>query len=192
MSKPSWGIVILIASICGVIGGGLGFFIGVATSEFAKDLVAEINVSEEDAEIGNPRSFDGTMFGFEYPSNWTIDEDLAYDLDYYIAVTSPGGSYVVLDGDGFATDTEAVLQAEIAGWGDYVAGAQSSFFGTYGSYEGSGISMTFRSSGMAATFRIFCYSEGEISVTITEYVYEMDRDMIQPGFDLIERTMNLK
>ena len=192
MSNPTWGIAILIASACCVVGGGLGFFIGVATSDFAQDFVGGHDLIEEDADIGNPRTFDGTAYEFQYPSNWRIDDDLAYDLDYYISVDSPGGSYIILELEDVASDTEEVLQAEIAEWGDYVAGSQSSFFGSYGSYEGSGISITFRSSGIAETYRIFCYSEGEITVTITEYLYEMDREMVQPGFDLIERTLIFK
>ena len=192
MSRPHWGIVALIAAVCAFGGGVVGFVIGVAGSKFVEDIAGEFNPTEEDAEIGNPQSFDGIAYGFQYPSNWSIDEDLSYDLEHYISVDSPGGSYIVVEFEEYASDTEEVLQAEIAELGDYVAGAQYTFFGSYGSYEGSGVSITVRSSGFGETYRIFCYSEGEMTVTITEYVFEMDRKMVQPGFELIERTMVLK
>ena len=193
MARPNWGIVALIAAVCAFAGGVLGFIIGVATSEFGKELVGTIDVVEEDADVENPTSVDRAWFGFQYPGNWSLDEETSYyDPDHYISIDSPGGAYIVVEVDDLATDSDVKLQAELAEWQEYLSNPQNTFFDSYGSYRGSGVSISDRSFAGGEQYRIFCYSDGERTVTISEYYWEPDRALVEPGFKLIERTMELK
>ena len=75
---------------------------------------------------------------------------------------------------------------------DLLINPEVSYFVSYGSFSGKGVKVSDSLMGLGETYRTFCYSEGEQTVVITEYWWEMDREMIEPGFDLIERTLKLR
>jgi hypothetical protein len=65
-------------------------------------------------------------------------------------------------------------------------------FKSFGALQGEGCTIKGRDFGNAVSIRIFSCAKGESTLIITEYVYDMDRKLVQPGLDLIERTFVLK
>lgn len=193
MSRPNWGIVALIAAVCAFGGGVLGFIIGVATSEFGKEMFSGFDMAEEDADVRNPASVDRAAFEFQYPGNWVPDPETPYyDIDHYVYIETPGGSYVAVTFEEFNSDPQETLVEQLVTWEDYLKNSETVYFDTYGSFQGQGVYKKGRTIGASVSCRIFCYSEGEKTLVVTEFAYETDRDMLQPGFDLIERTLKLK
>jgi hypothetical protein len=182
------------------VGGVIGFIVGVATSEAGRELLTSMNMVEEKADVGRPKTVSQAGFEFQHPGNWEMDMTNAdHDLGHYFYLSSPGGSFIevtyeendvaMADGpDGVATNLESKLEQ----YESYINAAEHTDFKTYGSLTGEGRTLKGREFGNKVSVRVFSCARGESTLVIAEYVYEMDRKLLQPGLDLIERTFVMK
>lgn len=139
MKGPGWGIVILFSAICLIVGGTLGFFIGVATSEFGQMAWDEASMVEKEADVGNPTSLARAPYSLQYPGNWSIDiERSDYDPDRFFYIDTPGGSYVEITIEDYGTEPSESLDEKISWYEDYFSNPEFSNFDQYGSFTGTG------------------------------------------------------
>jgi hypothetical protein len=197
MSK---GLAILFIGVALCVGGFVGFVLGIATSEAGKELLSGMNYEEEPADIQNAVTLDQPGYRLQHPGNWTFDlSNPDHDPAHYFFLDTPGGSYFELSFEEDGADPEAdydVAQENL----DYLVSRFESVlksptrmpFQKFGKFQGRGLEMTGRSFGNKVTVRLFSMVDGTKTLTISQFVYEMDREHLQPGLDLIERTLELK
>jgi hypothetical protein len=182
------------------VGGFIGFIVGVAASEAGRELLTSMNMVEEKADVGRPKTVSQAGFEFQHPGNWEMDMTNAdHDLGHYFYLSTPGGSFIEVTFEendvAMAEGPDGVtanLDSKIDQYESYINAAEHTDFKTYGNLTGEGSAINGREFGNKITVRAFSCAKGESTLIIAEYVYEMDRRLLQPGLDLIERTFVLK
>jgi hypothetical protein len=182
------------------VGGTIGFIVGVATSEAGRELLSSMNMMEEAADLSKPVTVSQQGFEFQHPANWVIDESAeGEDPAHYFFLTTPGGSHIEVTYEendvAISGDYDGVLanlESKVEQYQDFLNGSESVDFKSFGSLQGEGCTIKGRDFGNAVSVRVFSCAKGESTLIIAEYVYEMDRKLLQPGLDLVERTFVMK
>jgi hypothetical protein len=196
----SKGIVALIAVAAFMVGGVVGCVTGVAVSEAGRELLSGATLVEREADVRNPVTITQPGFTLQHPGNWEYDLTNAnHDPEHYFYIDTPGGSYIEVSFEEKGTDpnveydvAQENLDLKLSQYEDYVSSPTTVPFDTYGKFKGKGVILTGRYLGSRITMRAFSYVEGEKTLVVFEHTYDMDRNLVKPGMDLIERSLTLK
>ena len=187
--------IALIAAGCLLLGGVVGFGMGVLAVEKGRSFVVSLFQSEQKATVASPITVDRPAFRFQYAGNWKIDVgDKDYDPDHSFSLDSPGQSFVMIQvADGLLdpkhlVETHASLQTE-----KIVKQATRTPFTRWGAFTGEGVLLKGKQLGLlAGTVRIFSFQDREHTYTVVESTYDEDRANVGPGFELVERSFQVK
>ena len=184
---PLW-MCLIIAFLVGVV----GFFSGFATGGNHGGFFADLFATESRAKIKNPKRIDRLGYSVDYPSNWTIDRsDPEFDLDHYLMLESPGGSYVWFMFSG-AEDPEEAAATQVESYSEGMRAMKVDDFSEYGNLEGIGKRVSGRYFAFRVEVNIFCALQGETAVTIIEFAYLEDLPLAKPGFELVRDSFLMK
>ncbi len=185
--------VIATAIVAGSVGFGAGFLSGVFSTDFGKEMFEAVVAFEEPAEVSKTINHDQNRFTFRYPGNWKIDDKSEhFDPEYCFSIDSPGGNYLSFE---FA-NVELSESDKINDWKDFFdkllnIRSEESFV-QWGSYQGTGLKIFATYLGEPVQVRLFCYSGDDCCFTVSEYFDSIDSSNVQPGFQLIENSFELK
>lgn len=192
MSKKAiWVFALLIGTGAG---GLVGFILGAATSDFGRSLIEDSLATEKLAVTDYSQTISRKHFVAKFPANWVEDTEMEYyEPEHYFLVNSPGGNWIQLEVLDYATDpavnvqeyerTEVIALKEVT----------KTTFTRWGQYTGKGIELKGKRGGFyPVRVRIFSYSSKAKSFTIFEHHSDEDEELIKPGFDLVEKTFQLK
>lgn len=193
MYETSTGKQALIVIVSLLIGGVVGFFLGVASTELGEEFLEGMVATEQPADTGSPQTHDRDRFTLQYPSNWKIDtEDEDYDPDQMFFIESPGAAFVLFVIMDWESDIEENIQEQVDAFSKFLGSPEKSEFRTWGEFSGLGAKMTGRVLGIETTVKVFSYSEDEASFIIVMQYPEEDLSYLSAGFDLIENSFSLK
>jgi len=184
-----------VAIACLLIGGVIGFFIGVSSVHEARGVLTGMFHAEQKAGTETPVVLERTSFRLQTPGNWKVDTtDPDYDADHMFSIDSPGQSFAmfqVLEG---AVDPKAIVEKQVdAQTSRVVKEATQTPFDKWGRYAGEGVLLKGKLLGtVPGEIRIFAFREGSQTFSIVETTYDEDRSSVQPGFELIERSFEVK
>ncbi len=187
--------LILLGTLFGLgLGGTVGFFLGVYSTEIGKELLEDILTSEEPADVSRPQTISRKTFKMQYPGNWKLDtkgED--YDPDHLVQVRSPGSSFMMIILYDSSTDPKDNLEGQIETFVPSLFKDPKRIpFKKWGRYSGEGVDLKGKvvlgipQGGV----RLFSHSSKSISFVVVEY-YDDDIAYVRPGFRLIESTFKL-
>lgn len=167
---------------------------------FAIVIGVSFSGCEKAAEVAKPLSYEKEGVSFQFPSNWTVTEDVTEDDFRYIFVESPGDSififHIYVEGD------EMDLR-EYAEWfsGEMKAAfwpmtpGESTFTPTEretgnGRLEGllEDLPVTFLGERVGQKHEYVRFEAGEKVVYLIASAPAEDLGLVAPGFDLIFRT----
>jgi hypothetical protein len=183
MNRPAGGMRTLLVALGMLVVGCASFVEGLAETE-------------ERADVRSTRPIVRERFHLEYPGNWTIDEtDEDYDPDHLFSIDSPGScsiSVIVFDA---AISAKTSLDAQVEAFVPrLVKHPVQTPFARWGAYDGEGVTLAGKLLGvMPGRIRIFAHESQreDLTLTIVEFCYDEDLPLVQPGFELIERTFAL-
>jgi hypothetical protein len=189
----SWsgGTVVLIA--LGAFGLGVGT--GILAVKSGREFVASLFESEKKADVARPKTVDRPLFRFDYPGNWTIDTaDEDYDPDHSFSVESPGESLAMFQIAEAELDPKETLEIHAQLQSDkLLKGAARTAFTAWGKHTGEGVLLRGKMLGIVpGSVRIFCFQAGGQTIVVIESTYDEDRANVLPGFELIERSFEIK
>jgi hypothetical protein len=179
---------------CGV-GGVAGFGAGVASVKAAREWFASAFEDEQAAEVAAPKTLERPGFELRYPQNWHVDTASAnYDPDHMFSIDSPGQSFVMFVVATGALDPQTAIDAHVSQQTAKVMhDATRAPFEKWGAYSGAGVLLTGKKLGLApGTIRVFAARVDDRTFTVIESTTDDDRDKVEPGFALIERTFHMK
>ena len=187
--------VVLIAAGCLLLGGAVGFGMGVLAVDKGRAFVVSLFQSEQKATVASPITVDRPAFRFQYAGNWKVDVgDKDYAPDHSFSLDSPGQSFVMIQvADGLLdpknlVETHASLQTE-----KLIKQATRTPFTRWGAFTGEGVLLKGKQLGLlAGTVRIFSFQDREHTYTVVESTYDEDRANVGPGFELVERSFRVK
>ncbi|MEM9411458.1 MAG: hypothetical protein AAGA30_10110, partial [Planctomycetota bacterium] len=137
--KQTIAALIVTATICLGIGFLAGFFTGVYTTELGKTFLEGMVAVEQPAEVSEPKKLVQDRYLFDYPSNWTLDEDAEFfDLDSYFSIDTPGGSYIEFDIMPAEVSTQDQVNDSVEYFERLFAVEKKIEFKRWGDYEGTG------------------------------------------------------
>lgn len=190
-------VVALTSLVMFPCGLGIGFFLGISSTELGKEIFNEIGVvpgefanEEEPADVANPQDLEGKLYRLKYPRNWTLDENYSRENEYYLSVDSPGGSYAIFTIYDCKTDTQKnVDNAESHGY-EFTSPVRESFE-TWGKFSGKGVVIKDKWSRNTTEIRIFSHSTDTSGFMVVEYRYSSPMQRVEPGFELIADSFEL-
>ena len=173
-----------LAALGVLVGGCAGFLEGLAETE-------------QPADVRSPQRIERARFRLAYPGNWSVDEaDEDYDPDHLFSIDSPGSCHVSVllfeSALGAKPSVAAQRQAFVP---RLVRDPKETPFTRWGAYEGDGVALAGRILGLyPGSIRIFAHESAreDLTFTIVEFCYDEDLPAVRPGFELIERSFELK
>jgi len=188
-------VIGLVAFILGIGLGGIGgFFVGAASTDFGGELLKSAFSSEKAADVANPKSISRTHFTLQFPGNWK--EDPSFDVggdQHFFLLKSEAGSYASFQVQNEASNTQDVVEENVALESEGLSQITKTPFSKWGQYQGTGVEIKGRALGYySSRVRIFSYSSNNKSFLVIEQHYNEDSALTTPGFQLIERTFKLK
>ncbi len=153
--------------------------------------------AEQEADLRAPKPLVRERFQLQYPRNWSIDEaDADYDPDHLFSIDSPGSCHVSVIVFDAVLEPKGSVEAQVAAVVPrIVRNPVETPFTRWGAHEGEGMTLAGRILGIfEGTIRIFAHaSEPEnLTFTIVEFCFAEDLPLVRPGFELIERTFELR
>jgi hypothetical protein len=183
-------LFIAIALIVGIV---MGFALGVMTSKAGKQLLDDLLAIESRAEVDRPQSLERPRFRVEYPGNWKIDsDDEDYDPDGLISIDSPGSSYVQLTFSQDEGDLDSILEIYLDQFRELMSEEKEEALFRYAGMEGKGVTLRGKVMGYQERIRIFALHSQGITVTVAELAPISDLKLVQPGLNLIEKSLRIK
>ena len=186
-----WTAGIVLAGLALIL---IAFIVGIFATDAGQTFLADAFPAEEVADISNPLSITHNKYSLKYPSNWTLDSSsLDYDPDSYFSIDSSGKSaYVEVFFDDYYMDpNEWIRDIKNLYVPDVIQNPVEIPFSRWGTYRGSGIELKGKTMFLDATLRIFVYTSDNINFGITEWFYDEDTHLLQPGFNLIRSAFVL-
>lgn len=178
-----------------LVGIPAGFFSGVASTQFAQDLLKNTFSEEQPANVSETKTYNSKTVSFQYPGNWSLEtKNPSYNPDYYIILKTPGGAWAAFNVVEGKADVKALVKDHADAYQHTIVG-QSTFrpVTQWGSYSGYGMELK----GMVmrqnpGLFLIFSHAGDARTFTVSHVIIDKHAGMVQPGFDLIRRTFRLK
>lgn len=176
------------------VGGNVtGCFIGVGSTKFGQEFLERMMATEKPADVRQPRKLMRPGFVLRYPRNWKIDvEDEDHDPDHRFTIESPGACYTTLILYDVASDPEHNVKEQVEHFKKLVYDSEVTKFDKWGTFSGHGSDVKGRLLGLKGGVKAFSHSTDARSFVVINLYYDEDRKMVDPGFDLIERTFTLK
>lgn len=170
-----------------LVAGGLGFIGGFASSEFGQEVFEGMFAYERKADVTSSKLIKRQLYTLEYPGNWDLDEEEeGFDLDNFLTIDTPGGSYIRLMLAYYESDPLENVRVQEEYFIDLLGQPVTAGFSSYGSYSGDGRRIKGHLFGLPATIEIFSHSAKEYSFTLVAVVYDEDRSLVEPGLKMIE------
>jgi hypothetical protein len=186
-------VLILIVLFCLALGGGVGFFAGLASSKLGLDTLKAVVSDEATPAIASPAVIDRASFTVKHPSNWKIDTaDGDYDPDHMFSIESPGSAFVMFVKGKGESDADSMHKDQLESFNNIMDKPTRAPFTSYGGLTGTGTRMEGRILGSKTIVRIFSYSKDGVSLMITEQYPSDDKEKINSGLELIEKSFKLK
>lgn len=190
MNKPA---IILFGVGMFAAGGTVGFLLGVASVDAGRSFLEDLVTTEQPAELAAPRRHERPAFDLSYPSNWRLDDkDEDYDPDHLLSIESPGSAVVTVSVSEVALDPETMVAAQREALQKLMPSPAATPLSRWGAHDGVGVRLEGRLLGMKGTIVVFAAVQGERSFAVVTQLFDEDRAMVQPGFDLVERTFRLR
>ena len=190
----SLGGVITVGVICLFCGGVLGFCAGVQSVEMGKEFLEALMQEEEAADVDSPLAYDREGFRLEYPGNWKIDEDAdEHDPDLNVTISSVAGTTTVtLMVDETPLDLTEHVEILVVEYEEILTRPERTSILRWGAHVGAGVQLKGRSVGMRSETLIFAFQHEGRTFTVIAQTWEDDLTEVQPGLDLIERTLEVR
>lgn len=179
------------------VGCAGGFVLGIASTKGGSAFLSEMVTSEAAANVRAPKSMKRGAFELEYPGNWKIDEaDEDYDPDHLFSIESPGSCHVSVVVFDSVTEAQVSVDAQVKALVPKIVKDPSRTpFDRWGRFEGAGVKLEGKILGInQGNVRIFAHAseEEDVTFTIVEFCYDEDMADVRPGFELLERTFELR
>ena len=152
------------------------------------------STSDEPApDTANPKTIDREGFTVQYPGNWSIDaDDVDYDPDALFSLDTAGNCFVMFHLWDYEVDPAEATQAQMDEFSATLSGTTITSFTTWGSFEGDGKQIKGTIFFLPTTVRAFAYNKGERSFLASEFCYDEDAGVAEPGFEQVRRSFQLK
>lgn len=193
MKKIHIVIVIPLVLLALILGGTIGFTLGVASTKAGGRFLKSLIQDEEKANITAPITLKRAHFSLDHPRNWRIDKnDSDYDPDYMFSIDSPGNSYVMFIMGHAKTNPEQNIQQHLIAFEKLFEETKTERFSRYGNYCGTGVEMEGKMMGSQTKVRIFSAYEKGLSIIIIEQHPLADSAYVNEGLLLIEESFKLR
>jgi hypothetical protein len=191
--KRQWRFALLLGLAGLVLGGGVGFFLGLNATQAGKKFIENMVSEETDADVGKPQKIDRAAFTVQYPANWKVATTAQnYDPDHMFKIESPGSTHAMFMLDQSSVEPEMAVEKQVAAFNKLMSRPATTRFTQFGSHTGHGAVVKGTILSIAQTIRVFAFSEhGMTGIIIFQYPDE-DEPMVRPGMDLIERSFEIK
>jgi hypothetical protein len=176
-----------------LIGGAIGFFAGVASTNAGMEFLENMVSTERLADIKETQKINRDKFKFEFPGNWSVNKhEDDYDPDTMFSVDSPGSTYVLFMFDDVETEPSENLQQQVEAFSNLMGKVSTSKYNTYGKLKGEGAIVKGKIFGLKVTVKIFTTFIHGTSVIIVQQSHDEDLRYVKNGLDLIETTFQIK
>lgn len=190
MNKPA---IVLFGVGMFAAGSAVGFVLGVASVDAGRSFLEDLVTSEQRADVAAPRRHERPAFELWYPGNWHVDDkDEDYDPDHLFSIESPGSAVVTVSVNDVALDPTTLVAAQREALQKLMPSPKATPLTRWGAHDGVGVRLEGRMFGMKGTIVAFAAAQGERSFAVVMQLFDEDRAMVQPGFDLVERTFKLR
>ena len=186
-------VVLSLGCCCGAgMGSGAGgsdpFSMGGA------DTGAATGSSDEPTpDMTSTKTIDRDGFTVKYPGNWTIDTgDPDYDPDALFSIDTAGNCFVMFHLFGHDIDLAEATAAQVEEFEGMLSSTSVADFTTWGSYTGDGKEIKGKFLFLPTTVRPFAFTDGSRSFLVAEFCYDEDQPAVEPGFELVRTSFQLK
>jgi len=184
-------LVVMVLSL--VVGGILGFFLGVASVKEGKEFLEGFFEQERMVEIEKPKGYISERFTFLYPSNWNIDKNNEnYDPNHNFIIESPGAASVIFLISEAKTEPEENIKLNIEQYKKIISNPSITRFEKYGQLVGKGAILNGIMMGIDFTVKIFSAYQDNLTVVIIQFYPDGDLKYIKAGLELIENSFTVK
>lgn len=154
---------------------------------------AELIEGEQAADVDNPRTIDRDTFSLEYPGNWKIETDADdYDPDHAFTIESEGECMVMFEmQDGFM-DPGVMSDKKVEDVSVIIFDSTKTQMDTWGDLVGKGYLIEGTVLALPGSVRVFSHATDDLSFTVIEQCWDEDIHLVEPGFDLVRSTFELK
>jgi hypothetical protein len=182
-------ILVVIASL--VVGGVIGFILGVASTKAGKAFLEELLEEEQNADVAHPHVVIRDRFQLQYPTNWKIDvNEEDYDPDQNFSIDSPGSAFVMFAIGTEELEAEESLRIYLRQY-EKLGSVAIERFERFGRYTGKGAIVKDKSMGVRSTIKLFAFNQKGSSFMITQHWPDEDLKKVQAGLNLIENSFSL-
>jgi hypothetical protein len=147
------------------------------------------------ADVNSPVEYENPTMSFSYPGNWFIDtSDPNNDPNSYLMIEAMQDAIVILQVYESARTPEAELEATVDVYDEMIDNFKViGEFGAWGLHSGVGREYRGTIDGAPYEFRALVHvaNDGRY-VEVLEFFATADETSVEPGFNLIRRTFQLK
>jgi hypothetical protein len=193
MKLKSLGGYIAVALTCLAVGNITGFLAGVWSTKAGRAFLTNLLSSEKPADVTQSQRLVRDSFELDYPGNWRIDtEDDDYDPDHSFSIDSPGACFVMFHLTDLPVEPARNVEIHAEKFSKLISASEKLPFQRWGQYDGEGLHLKGRIMGMKGGFRFFAHSSNGRSFSVVQQYFDEDWASVGPGFDLIEKTFELR
>jgi len=152
--------------------------------------------SAENSTAAIPKYIKRPSFELNYPSSWHVDTtDSDYDIDSYFSIDPPvnNGISIFIIYNTSIDEQEHVSAQVKAHLEKVMKNGNVSYFTNWGNFTGHGAIIKGKSMGVwKGVVKIFCHSGDSYSFLNVSQYLDQDKELVMPGFQLIESSFKLK
>jgi len=180
--------LLLVVGCC--CGGGMGGSDPFATGDGGGDASTS---SEPAPDTAHPQTIDRDGFTLQYPGNWSVDtDDVDYDPDALFSLDSAGNCFVMFHLFDHEIDLAEATQSQVDEFEAMLSSTTVTSFSSWGAFAGDGKQIAGKFLFLPTTVRAFAHTTTERSFVASEFCYDEDMPVVEPGFEQVRRSFQLK